>query len=341
MVPRFIILFGLLISMITTAYAAEKIVVAHRGASGYLPEHTIAAKAMAYAMEPDYIEQDVVMTKDDHLIVLHDHYLDRVTDVQEVYPGRHREDGRYYVIDFTLDEIRRLDVTERYRFNNRGQKVAVFSGRFPIHKSRFKVHTFSQEIELIQGLNKSTGRDIGIYAEAKSPAFHLSEGKDLSRAMLKTMKVYGYTDKMSKAYYQTFENEELKRVHEELLLELKMDIKLVQLMGTEDEYKEMVTEEGIKALSQYADGIGPSLFLITRTEDRGVTYELTDLVKYAHASGLEVHPYTFRAEDLAVPKFAGSYEGLLELFLYDIGVDGVFTDFPDRTVNFIKGRGDK
>ena len=341
MVRKIVIFIGLLISSITTVIAAEKVVVAHRGASGYLPEHTIAAKAMAYAMGPDYIEQDVVMTKDDHLVVLHDHYLDRVTDVQEKYPTRKREDGRYYVIDFTLDEIRRLDVTERYRFNNKGQKVAVFPGRFPIDKARFKVHTFSQEIELIQGLNKSTGGDIGIYAEAKSPAFHMEEGKDLSRSMLKTMKAYGYNKKQSKAYYQTFETEELKRVHAELLPDLKMDIKLVQLMGGEDEYKDMITEEGIKELSQYADGIGPSLFLITRTQDRGVTYQLTELVKYAHASGLEVHPYTFRAEALARPKFAGSYEELLELFLYDIGVDGVFTDFPDRTVKYIKGRANK
>ncbi|MDG1996899.1 MAG: glycerophosphodiester phosphodiesterase [Emcibacteraceae bacterium] len=338
---RILLSLVFLASIITTAIAAEKVVVAHRGASGYLPEHTIAAKAMAYAMGPDYIEQDVVMTKDDHLVVLHDHYLDRVTDVQEKYPTRKREDGRYYVIDFTLDEIRRLDVTERYRINNKGKKVAVFPKRFPIDKARFKVHTFSQEIELIQGLNKSTGGDIGIYAEAKSPAFHLAEGKDLSRAMLKTIKAYGYNSKDSKAYYQTFENIELKRVHAELLPELKMDIKLVQLMGGEDEYKDMITQEGIKALSQYADGIGPNMFLITSTQDRGVTYELTDLVKFAHASGLAVHPYTFRAEELATPKFAGSYEGLLELFLYDIGVDGVFTDFPDRTVNYIKNRPNK
>ncbi|MDG1859089.1 MAG: glycerophosphodiester phosphodiesterase [Emcibacteraceae bacterium] len=341
MVRNIVVIFGLIITLITTTFAAEKVVVAHRGASGYLPEHTIAAKAMAYAMNPDYIEQDVVMTKDDHLVVLHDHYLDRVTDVQEKYPERKREDGRYYVIDFTLEEIRRLDVRERYRFNNKGKKVAVFPKRFPIDKARFKVHTFSQEIELIQGLNKSTGGDIGIYAEAKSPAFHLAEGKDLSHAMLKTMKAYGYNSKQSKAYYQTFENDELKRVDEKLIPELKMDVKLVQLMGNDDVYKDIITEDGIKALSNYADGIGPSLFMITSTEDRGLTYELTDLVKHAHAAGLEVHPYTFRAEELAIPKFAQSYEGLLELFLYDIGVDGVFTDFPDKTVKFIQGRADK
>ena len=84
----------------------EKIVIAHRGASGYLPEHTLPAKAMAYAQGADYLEQDLVMTKDDHLVVLHDHYLDRVTDVADRFPDRARKDGRYYAIDFTLDEIR-------------------------------------------------------------------------------------------------------------------------------------------------------------------------------------------------------------------------------------------
>ncbi|NYM94214.1 glycerophosphodiester phosphodiesterase, partial [Salmonella enterica subsp. enterica serovar Typhimurium] len=90
------------------AVAAEKVVIAHRGASGYLPEHTLPAKAMAYAQGADYLEQDLVMTKDDHLVVLHDHYLDRVTDVADRFPDRARKDGRYYAIDFTLDEIKSL-----------------------------------------------------------------------------------------------------------------------------------------------------------------------------------------------------------------------------------------
>ncbi len=315
--------------------AAEKIVIAHRGASGYLPEHTIAAKAMAYAMGVDYIEQDVVMTRDGQLVVLHDHFLDRVTDVQEKFPDRKRKDGRYYVIDFTLDEVRTLDVSERYRIDDDGVKTAVFKDRFPLGKSRFKVHTFAEEIELIQGLNKSTGGDIGIYPEAKSPGFHLKEGKDLSRAILETLKRYGYTKKTSKVFFQTFEIKELKRVHDELLPMLNMDIRLVQLMGGEDAYKDIITKEGISQLATYADGIGPSMFMITATEDSGKTYKITDLVKNAHEAGMVVHPYTFRQEKAAIPEFAGDYEGLLELFLNQIGVDGVFSDFPDRTLEFL------
>lgn len=105
-----LMLTGIVVS--SAAVAAEKIVIAHRGASGYLPEHTLPAKAMAYAQGADYLEQDLVMTKDDNLVVLHDHYLDRVTDVADRFPDRARKDGRYYAIDFTLDEIKSLKFTE-------------------------------------------------------------------------------------------------------------------------------------------------------------------------------------------------------------------------------------
>ena len=97
---------------------SEKIVIAHRGASGYLPEHTLASKAMAYAQGVDFIEQDLVMTADDEIIVLHDHLLDTVSNVREIYPDRARADGSYYVVDFTLDEIRRLAVYERFEFSD-------------------------------------------------------------------------------------------------------------------------------------------------------------------------------------------------------------------------------
>lgn len=130
----------------------EKIVIAHRGASGYLPEHTLPAKAMAYAQGADYLEQDLVMTKDDNLVVLHDHYLDRVTDVADRFPDRARKDGRYYAIDFTLDEIKSLKFTEGFDIEN-GKKVQTYPGRFPMGKSDFRVHTFEEEIEFVQGLS--------------------------------------------------------------------------------------------------------------------------------------------------------------------------------------------
>ena len=126
---------------------ANRVVVAHRGASGYLPEHTLPAKAMAYAMGADYVEQDVVMTKDDQLIVIHDTTLDRTTDVAEKFPGRARADGQHYAVDFTLEEILTLNVTEGFSIEN-GQKTLNYPDRFPLGKSIFKVHTLAQEIEL-------------------------------------------------------------------------------------------------------------------------------------------------------------------------------------------------
>ncbi len=318
-----------------TTFASDKVIVAHRGASGYLPEHTIAAKAMAYAMGVDYIEQDVVMSKDNHLVVLHDHYIDRVTDVQVKFPNRVRDDGRYYVIDFTLREIRSLNVTERYDFDIKGKKIAVFKDRFPLFKSYFKIHTLEEEIELIQGLNKSTGGDVGIYTEAKSPSFHLSEGKDLSKAILETFKKYGYQDRTSKAFYQTFEIEELKRVYDKVLPMLNMDVKLIQLMGNSKYYSKMITIKGLRNLSLYAYGIGPSLNMIIPNNEKNSELGLTDLVTNAHREGMKVHPYTFRRESHSSLAYATSYENLLDIYLNQIGVDGVFTDFPDLTVKFL------
>lgn len=198
-------------SMAGVTQAAEKIVIAHRGASGYLPEHTLPAKAMAYAQGADYLEQDLVMTKDNELVVLHDHYLDRVTDVAERFPDRARKDGRYYAIDFTLPEIKSLKFTEGFDIKD-GKKVQSYPGRFPMGKSDFRVHTFQEEIEFIQGLNHSTGKNIGIYPEIKAPWFHRQEGKDISSKVLDVLKEYGYTGKADKVYLQCFDANELKEL---------------------------------------------------------------------------------------------------------------------------------
>ena len=315
---------------------AQKIVVAHRGASGYLPEHTLEAKAMAYAMGAHYIEQDVVMTRDDQLIVLHDITLDRTTDVATRFAGRAREDGRHYVVDFTLDEIRSLRVREGVR---NGSQQAVYQQRFPVGKSRFEVNTLAEEIELIQGLNRSTGKDIGIYPEVKSPAFHRREGKDVSTALVAMLKDYGYTSKQDKVFIQTFEFDELKIIHEEILPAAGVSLRLVQLVGNDDVYDWMFNAEGMARLSQYADGLGPEKGLIISYQTSAGMIEPTILVELAHANGMEVHPYTFRLDQGQVPGYADSFEAMLELFYFDAGVDGLFTDFPDRVVQFLESRG--
>jgi glycerophosphoryl diester phosphodiesterase len=310
-------------------------VIAHRGASGYLPEHTLAAKAMAYGQGAHFIEQDLVMTKDNQVVVLHDHHLDTVTDVRDVFPDRARDDGRYFVIDFTLAELRKLAVTERFNPSDAG-KEAVFEQRFPLEKSSFTINTFAEEIELIQGLNQSTGRTVGIYPEIKSPAFHRGEGKDISEAVLSILQSYGYGQMPEQVFLQCFDPNELQRIHSELLPAMNLSVPLVQLLGTEPEYRAALTPEGMQMLASYADGIGPSMNLIVERGSAAGKLRITGLVELAHNHNLVVHPYTFRRDLL--PSYVDNYDDLLDVFLDDIGVDGVFTDFPDLTVEYLESK---
>ena len=326
-------LLFVLISCQAVAFGAEKkVVIAHRGAPGYLPEHTLESKAMAYAMGADYLEQDVVLTKDNESIVLHDVHLDTVTNVAQLFPKRARKDGRYYAIDFTLAEIKSLRVTERINLKN---NTVVYPGRFPAWSAKFEISTLKEEVELIQGLNKSTGRNVGIYVEIKSPAWHRKEGKDISRAVLEILYIYGYRDRNDNAYVECFDPAELKR----LRYELKTKLKLVQLIGENHwnaattDYEPMKTLKGMREIAKYADGIGPWMFQIVKGLGEQGKLIVTSMVKDAHANGLKVHPYTFRADSL--PAYVSSLEELLRIFYFDIRVDGVFTDFPDRAVKFL------
>ncbi|HHK9552949.1 TPA: glycerophosphodiester phosphodiesterase [Enterobacter sichuanensis] len=344
---------GLLLAGLMTgsALAADKIVIAHRGASGYLPEHTLPAKAMAYAQGADYLEQDLVMTKDDQLVVLHDHYLDRVTDVAERFPDRARKDGRYYAIDFTLAEIRSLKFTEGFEIEN-GKKKQVYPGRFPMGKSDFRIHTFQDEIEFVQGLNHSTGKNIGIYPEIKAPWFHHQEGKDIAAKTLEVLKQYGYTSKKDKVYLQCFDAAELKRIKTELEPKMGMDLNLVQLIAWTDwnetqekqpdgkwvnyNYDWMFKPGAMKQIAQYADGIGPDYHMLVAEGSTPGYVKLTAMVKEAHASKMQVHPYTVRADQL--PPYATDVNQLYEVLYNQAGVDGLFTDFPDKAVSFLKDK---
>ena len=329
------VVLGAAISPSALAQSSAKVVVAHRGASGYLPEHTLPAKAMAYAMGADYVEQDVVMTKDDQLIVIHDITLDRTTDVAAKFPGRARADGGHYAVDFTLAEILSLDITEGMSEED-GSRQVDYPARFPAGKSIFKIHTLAQEIEFVQGLNKSTGRDVGIYPEIKSPGFHLAEGKDLGRAVLEVLKRYGYTSKSEKVFVQTFEFAELKRLHDELMPALGIDLKLVQLLDGGEENEWMQSADGMREIAQYADGVGPEKSMIVDRDSMPGKPMISDLVKLAHTNGMQVHPYTFRLDPGQVPAYASSFEQMLEIFYFQADVDGVFTDFPDRAVEFLQ-----
>lgn len=307
----------------------EKVVIAHRGASGYLPEHTLEAAAMAYAMGADYIEVDLMLTRDGVPIVLHDLHLDATTNVRDVFPDRRRADGKWYAIDFALAEIKSLKANER-RARAYGD-TAVFPGRFPVGRSDFEVPTFVEIIELVQGLNKSTGRNVGIYPELKAPAFHRQHGYDLEKVVLETLHAYGYQGQNAKAFVQSFEADSLKR----LRFEFGTELPLVQLIGGGREYDHMVSLEGLKEIATYAKGIGPSVSRIV--DSRGVPVDNLFLVREAHALGLVVHAYTLRKDQL--PGYVGSFEDLLRRFYFEFNVDGVFTDHPDAAVAFLRTAG--
>ena len=305
------------------------VVIAHRGACGYLPEHTLEAKALAYGMGADYLEQDVVATRDDVLVVLHDIHLDTVTDVAERYADRARADGRFYARDFDLAEIKTLNVHER---RNEDGVTAVFPGRFPTNEGHFSIATVAEEITMIQGLNKSTGRNTGIYPEVKSPAFHAEEGVDVSRLLLATLEQFGYTDKSAAVYVQCFDTKEVVRLRNELECKLK----IVQLIGENDwgesdtDYDVLKSADGLKSIAEVADGIGPwapQLYTIAEIDGQAVS---TGMVSAAHAVGLTVHPYTFRADAL-LPGF-DTFTEMVEWFAGTLSIDGLFTDFPDKAI---------
>ncbi|MBL8851216.1 MAG: glycerophosphodiester phosphodiesterase [Planctomycetaceae bacterium] len=306
-------------------------VIAHRGASAYLPEHTLPAKALAFGMGADYLEQDVVLTKDSVPIVLHDIQLDEVTDVAARFPDRARDDGRFYALDFSLDEIRALQVHER---SDPATGMARSPSRFPVGKSRFAIPTLAEEIEFIQGLMHSTGRQVGIYPEIKSPRWHRDQGCDISPIVLKVLAEYGYTESGDRIFVQCFDQVETRRLREELGTRLP----LIQLIAAppksgDDPHATLVTEAGVTRIAEYAQGIGPAYNRIVVSVDVNGEPVFSQLVEWAHRHDLAVHPYTFRADVL--PAYSADFDGLMDLFLNCARVDGLFTDFPDRTREFV------
>ena len=311
----------------TAAEPARPLVIAHRGASGYLPEHTLAAKAMAHGQGADYIEQDLVLSKDDVPVVLHDVHIDTVTDVAKVFPDRKRADGRYYGLDFTVAELKRLRVSERF---NAKTGARVFPRRFPAGLAEFRISTLEEELQLIQGLNQSTGRVAGIYPELKQPKWHREQGRDLSGVVLPILARYGYAAKSDACFVQCFEWEELKRIRGELGWRGKL-VMLIEGDATSEDgtnYDEMCTPAGLKRIAEVVEGIGPPITRIATWNAAGAA-TATTLVKDAHAAGLVVHPYTIRVDDL--PKNCASAEALHAVLFREVRADGAFTDFTDVT----------
>ena len=302
--------------------------IAHRGASGYLPEHTLQSAAYAHALGADYIEQDVVLSKDSVPVVLHDIYLNSVTNVKDKYSDRKREDGNWYVSDFNLSELKELSVNERLHSNG---MEAVYPDRFPITKGNFHISTLSEHIELIQGLNISTKRNVGIYPEIKRPKWHKREGLDISKITIDVLNQYGYSDNKDKIFLQCFDSKELKRIKNEL----NSSLPLIQLIGSnswgesEDDYSNMITENGIKEVSKYAVGIGPYLQLTYNVSLQSGNFKPTSMVRYARQNNLLIHPYTIRKD--SIPLDFDDYEKMIQWFMNTLNADGLFTDFVDLT----------
>ena len=313
-----------------TTPAARPIVIAHRGASGSVPEHTLVAKGIAHAMGADFLEQDVVATKDHHPVVLHDTHLDTVTNVARRFPGRSRPDGRYYAIDFTLAELKTLDVVERF---DRRSGRNVFPGRYSGGAGGFQICTLDEEIRFIQNLNRTTKRDAGIYPEIKQPSWHREEGCDLSKIVLESLNRFGYREQNDNCYLQCFDEFEVRRIREELSYQGR----LIQLVGdghdarSGTDYSRMKTPEGLADLAKVVDGIGPNLAAIVRWDD-SETASVTDLVTDAHRFGLAVHPWTVRADDL--PKGCATLEQLIDTLRQE-KVDGLFSDHPDQVIKLM------
>lgn len=329
--PATPILAAILLGLGAGALRAEgPVIIAHRGASGYLPEHTQEAVAMAHAQGADYIEQDLVLTKDGVPVVLHDVQIDTVTDVVDRFPDRKRDDGRWYALDFTLAELKTLNVTERK--NPRTGEPAL-PGRFPVGVGTFRIPTFEEELNLIAGLNRSTGRRAGIYPEIKAAAWHRQQGADPSPVVLEILAKHGYTSKDDPCYVQCFEWAEVRRIREELGYRGR----LILLLGGRPRNgdPDPTTAEGLDAIAPIIDGIGPALPLVIRPSDDG-KFEPTDLVKLAHDRKLAVHPYTVRAD--ALSSGVKDVDAVFRALFDDAKIDGVFTDHPDRGVQFLRSR---
>lgn len=324
----------LLLPLTASAAGYRPEVAAHRGASGYLPEHTLPAKAMAYAMGVDYVEQDVVMTKDSRLVVMHDILVDTTTDVAQKFPGRQRTDGRFYASDFTFDELRSLRVTER--FDPKTGK-AVFAGRFPDVPIAYQIPSLEEELYQVQGLNRSTGGNVGVYVEVKEPDFFMAQGLDILKTTIDTLTKFGCNSPDSKAILQIFDYEAIIRARE-----LGWKGQLCMLVtaggqGAKDDkarHHWLTTPEGVKEVAKYATIYAPNFNLLAVPTADGKGYTLSELCELVRRNGMKLHSWTLRRD--ALPKGFKDFDEVLDVSFKQLKVDGMFSDFPDLLVEYLK-----
>jgi glycerophosphoryl diester phosphodiesterase len=332
------------------------LVIGHRGASGYLPEHTLQSYALAIKQGADYVEPDLVATKDGHLIARHEPDITLTTDVRAKFPRRETTktvDGvrttGFFASDFTLAEIKTL------------RAVQTFPERPQRFNGRFKIPTLEEVIDLVKHESRKRDRRIGIYPETKHPTYHEDLGLPLEPRLVKILKHAGWDSRRDPVFIQSFEQSNLK------WLNRRIGVRLVQLVDANDvlpdgrlEYVApydrpydwtvsgdpelrartfgfFATDDGLEEISTYADGIGPWKRYIVSTLGTGpdssrTLARPTDLIDRAHAHGLQIHTWTFRNEQ---SRLVSNYMGnpINEyLQFYELGIDGVFSDFPDTAV---------
>ena len=279
---------------------SDALLIAHRGASAYAPEHTLAAYRLALDMGSDFIEPDLQVTRDGQLIALHDETLERTTNVRDLFPERFREDEvrgetvrRWHAVDFTLDEIRSLDAGAWF--------APQFAGE--------RVPTFAEVIELARGR-------AGIIPETKAPEVYHALGLSMERLVMDDLERFGLArrdaDPTTPVVIQSFSRASL-----EIFEELGSDLPLVFLLSGGEESERMLSAEGLAQIRGFASGIGPTKRLLL---------EDPEAVERAHAAGLTVIPYTFDGDS------PGSFPNVADEmahFVHELDVDGLFTNNPD------------
>jgi glycerophosphoryl diester phosphodiesterase len=305
---------GLGAAVLHAAAYPEVLIIAHRGASGHRPEHTIEAYTLAIEMGADFIEPDVVATKDGVLVARHENEIGGTTDVAMRFPDRKTTktiDGQsitgWFTEDFTLAEIRTLRAKERLPFRSH-----AFDGQSAIP-------TFDEVIALADAQSKVRGRAIGVYPETKHPTYFRSIGLPLEPRVLDALAAHGKATRADAVFIQSFEPASLQT------LRPLTKLRLIQLLDQDAD----VSPARLAAIAKYADGIGANTRLILPARQDGTLTAPSSLIADAHRAGLLVHAWTLRSEQVFLsPTYGGDprkeYEQLASL-----GVDGVFGDFPD------------
>ncbi|EAZ93091.1 glycerophosphodiester phosphodiesterase [Crocosphaera chwakensis] len=323
----------------------KPIIIAHRGASGYRPEHTLEAYQLAIEMGANFIEPDLVSTKDGVLIARHEVNITDTTNISDrpeffsryttkIIDGK-KETG-WFADDFTLAEIKTLRAVQSLKFRDQS-----FDGLF-------EIPTFQEIIDLVQQVETDTGKKVGIYPETKHPTYHDSVGLSLEEPLVKLLKDNQFCDR-DRLFIQSFEVSNLQK------LRSLIDVPLVQLLnagsierdgtlietqpydfvvnGDSRTYGELRTPTGLADIAIYANAIGPwKRMIVSVDETNKILLPPTSLIDDAHDVGLLVHPFTFRNENAYL---ATNYNGDPQLEyqqFFNLGVDGVFSDFPDIAV---------